>query len=92
MDPASRFAELDTNKDDKLDSGEMGALPAPFGALVGQADTDKDGAVSKSEFTSAMQKMMSGRGRPGGQGGPGGGGPGGQGGPGGGGPGRGGAP
>lgn len=44
---ATRFAELDTNKDGSLSEDEMGRM----GRMMAQADADKDGKLSAPEFT-----------------------------------------
>lgn len=71
--PDAAFAGFDTNADGKIDSSELSAAPDFLRAGITAADTNKDGATDKAEFTAAMQRLMSGRGGPGGgPGGPGG--------------------
>ncbi len=71
--PDAAFAGLDTNGDGKIDSSELSSAPDFLRAGITAADTNKDGATDKAEFTAAMQRLMSGRGGPGGgPGGPGG--------------------
>lgn len=49
-DPAARFAELDANKDGKLQKDE---LPERMQARFDQLDTNKDGAIDAAEFAAA---------------------------------------
>jgi len=88
-DPLAQFREqakagldrfwgtLDTNGDDKLDKDELAASPMGAG-MFRQADSDKDGEVTKDEAIEGMAKMIKARaesgdagggGRPGGGGG-----------------------
>jgi Ca2+-binding EF-hand superfamily protein len=45
---ATRFAQLDTNKDGKLSEAERSA--GPGGRMLGRADSDGDGSVSLDEM------------------------------------------
>jgi outer membrane protein assembly factor BamB len=67
FDPASIFDRRDTNGDGKLEGQE---LEGPFADRYQQIDTDKDGAISKAEFTGGIGQLF--RGGGGGRGGRGG--------------------
>jgi len=70
--PDAAFAGLDTNGDGKVDSTELSSAPDFLRAGITAADTNKDGSTDKAEFMAAMQRLMSGRGGPGGPAGSGG--------------------
>ncbi len=52
------MSRYDTNGDGAIDQDEMGALPERCRPMIEAADGDRDGSVSKSELSSAMEKRM----------------------------------
>ena len=66
-DPAARFAKLDTDKDDKLTVDELKAgmkkNPEMAEKMMKAKDKDKDGKLTKEEFTAKPTRKKGGEGK-----------------------------
>lgn len=54
--PVEQFKRLDSDGDDKLAGAELQAMPREFPAAT--VDADGDGAISRSEFLSAVRRRL----------------------------------
>lgn len=57
MDPATIFAQLDTDKNGSISKEEFAATGRPADRFD-LMDADKDGKVTQAEFTDFLTKMM----------------------------------
>lgn len=57
MDPATIFAQLDTDKNGSMSREEFAATGRPADRFD-LMDADKDGKVTQAEFTDFLTKMM----------------------------------